>query len=216
MVLRRFIPRLALFFCLLFVIAACSQTVSVGPGSATAGASPQANTSTPSTLQALQQRSLHLPVVAPGTFCPTTPEQKVNPAFGIAQGAGPAYASVNTDIIMSPAMLYYSDAQHFGDGGADNQGWGGVRVLWFINPRYQGLVLVRGHQLDGPHEVRFNRESDQPFAQQLVIDTTLGGSPWPNSASYTRLQAPGCYAYQVDGDTFSEVIVFQAIVQNGN
>ena len=28
--------------------------------------------------------------------------------------------------------------------------------------------------------------------------------------SYTRLRAPGCYAYQVDGTTFSRVIVFQA------
>jgi hypothetical protein len=28
--------------------------------------------------------------------------------------------------------------------------------------------------------------------------------------SYTRLRAPGCYAYQIDGTTFSRVIVFAA------
>jgi hypothetical protein len=29
--------------------------------------------------------------------------------------------------------------------------------------------------------------------------------------SYTRLRAPGCYAYQIDGLTFSRVIVFRAV-----
>lgn len=88
-------------------------------------------------------------------------------------------------------------------------------MLWFVNPGYQGLVLVRGHQVDGPHMIRFDGGPDsRPLAQQLVIDTTLGGSPWPNTFAATRLQIPGCYAYQVDGANFSEVIVFQAVVQN--
>ena len=30
--------------------------------------------------------------------------------------------------------------------------------------------------------------------------------------SYTRVRGPGCYAYQVDGTSFSRVIVFEAIV----
>jgi hypothetical protein len=135
---------------------------------------------------------------------------KVNPGFGIAQGSGPAYAALGTEAITSPAVFYYADAQHFGGGGATNQGWGGQKVLWFVNPSYQGLVLVRGRQLDGSHEMRFG----QPPQQQLELDTTLGGGPWPNFPSYTRLQAPGCYAYQVDGANFSDVIVFQAVVQN--
>jgi hypothetical protein len=28
--------------------------------------------------------------------------------------------------------------------------------------------------------------------------------------SYTRLRGPGCYAYQVDGTSFSRVVVFRA------
>lgn len=214
MALQRLIPRLMLFSYLLLAVTACAQTSPEQPGSITARPSPQASTPTPSALQMLQQRTLHLPVVAPGATCPTSPEKRVLSSIGIAQGDGPAYATIGTDVIMSPAVFYYPDAQHFGDGGADNQGWGGQKVLWFVNPSYQGLILVRGHQLDGPHEMRFYIEPGQPLAQQLVIDTTIGGSPWPNFPSYTRLQAPGCYAYQVDGGTFSEVIVFQAVVQN--
>jgi hypothetical protein len=35
---------------------------------------------------------------------------------------------------------------------------------------------------------------------------------WRNFHSYTRLRAPGCYAYQVDGAGFSDSIVFKAAV----
>ncbi len=33
-----------------------------------------------------------------------------------------------------------------------------------------------------------------------------------NNPSYTRVQGPGCYAYQVDGDGFSYTIVFRAVL----
>lgn len=164
-------------------------------------------------LKMLQQQPLHFPEVAAGSPCPTTPMKKVNPFFGIAQGDGPAYATIGTTVISAHAVLHYADAQHFGGGGPGNKGWGGQKVLWFINLRYQGLVLVRGHQLDGPHETRF----DWVLNRELLLDTTLvdpttlGNYPWPGFPSYTRLQAPGCYAYQVDGVGFSYIIIFQAV-----
>ncbi len=176
--------------------------------------SPTMSTPLPSALLVLQRRSLHLPTVTSHAPCPTTPEQRVNSQVGIVQGVGPAYATIGAETIVSPAIFYYADAQYF-ENGIDNQGWGGQKVLWFVNPHYQGFVLVRGHQLDGPHPIYFDMPS-QPLTQQLVIDTTLlaDASPWPNFGSYTRLQAPGCYAYQVDGANFSYLIVFQAVVRN--
>ena len=87
-------------------------------------------------------------------------------------------------------------------------------MLWFVNPSYKGLVLVRGRQLDGSHDVFFNANFGEKPTSQLVLDTTLGGTPWPNFPAYTRLQAPGCYVYQVDGATFSSIIVFEAVVRN--
>ncbi len=215
MTLQRLIPRLVLFFCLVVAGTACTQTAPMQSGSPTVSSSPPASTPAPSTLQTLLRRPLHLPVVAAGASCPTSPEKKVHPSFGITQGNGPAYATIGTEIITAPAVFHYADAQHFGSGGADNQGWGGQKVLWFVNPSYQGLVLVRGHQVNGPHEMRFDGSlSGRPLAQYLVIDPTRGGTPWPNLGSYTRLQAPGCYAYQIDGANFSDVVVFQAVVQN--
>ena len=193
MAMKRFLPRLLLCSWFLFICASCSQS---------------SNIQTQQQHPSQQQHPLHLPVVKPGASCPTTPEKTVTSSFGIAQGKGPVYATLDTTTIASPAVLNYADASQFGSGGSGNQGWGGQKVLWFIDPNYQGLVLIRGHQLDGVHEMRFGTTLDQ----QLVFDTsTSGGSPWPNFPSYTRLQAPGCYAYQVDGNNFSYVIVFQAI-----
>jgi hypothetical protein len=178
-----------------------------------ADASPMTSTPIPPTLLALQQRPLHLPTIAPDTPCPTTPEKTIDPSLGIVQGDGPVYATVGT-AAASPAVVYYTDAQHF-NGGIGNQGWGGQRVFWLVDPDYRGSVLIRGHQLDGSHALRFGTVGGPSLAQQLAVDTTPGNiGSWGGSIAYTRLQAPGCYAYQVDGDNFSYMIVFLAVVQN--
>lgn len=81
-----------------------------------------------------------------------------------------------------------------------------------------GPAVVRGQQIDGSHALRFNGGEDQanytgdwavapllPELRQFWADSS------GDEGSYVRLQAPGCYAMQVDGLTFSEVIVFQAV-----
>ena len=40
------------------------------------------------------------------------------------------------------------------------------------------------------------------------VETPGGGRAW---ITYTRVRGGGCYAYQVDGTGFSEVIVFRAV-----
>src|SRR5579883_1263657 len=188
---------------ILFASTACTQGSPMSPAtrpvtSASASGSPGLNN--------LLSRPLYLPALSAGSPCPTSPARRVEPAFGPAQGQGPAYEAATYNLAPAPAVLLYADAAHFGGGGQANQGWGGQKVLWFVDPHYQGYVLVRGHQLDGPHDLRFQTSLDS----YLIIDTTAGGSPWPNKPSSTRLQAPGCYAYQVDGATFSYELIFQA------
>jgi hypothetical protein len=90
--------------------------------------------------------------------------------------------------------------------------WGGRKVLWVGDPAFHGLALVRGHQLDGLNEVRFNAGADPPPELRLdssAPDNTTGG--WNNWPSYTRVRAPGCYAYQVDGPDFTLVLPFSAV-----
>src|SRR6266496_4444181 len=94
--------------------------------------------------------------------------------------------------------------------------WGGQKVLWFVLPSYTGPVLIRGGRLDRPGRIGFERGSIPSLELHLDSSTVQpGGGDVPAGAryrpSYTRIVAPGCYAYQVDGTTFSRTIVFRAV-----
>ena len=170
--------------------------------------------------QTLQQRPLHFPTGTPGTPCPTSPGHRLPTGEGMAVGSGPVYAvlgqaqSTGAEERQRQGILQYVDAHAYGTG---TSGWGGMKVLWVIDVHYNGLVLIRGHQVDGPHDVRFNGGLDQlsnidALSPPLPALRLLGPPPETNWPSQTRLQAPGCYAYQVDGLTWSSVIVFQAVL----
>jgi hypothetical protein len=86
--------------------------------------------------------------------------------------------------------------------------WGGNKVLWIADSTYLGRVLVRGRQLDGSHSLRFG-PALEPMRELRIIVTGLT-PPW-SRPSYTRVRAPGCYGWQVDGTSFTRVIVFKAV-----
>jgi hypothetical protein len=150
---------------------------------------------------ALSARPLNLPTVAPGSPCPAAKGKIVSSEFAAALGDGPIYpVGLGTD-----GVMYYDD-------GLVEGGWTHAKVLWVGRPDYQGPVLVRGHQIDGTNELRFERGPDPPKELHLQTDPANAGTTnWSNWPSYTRLQTPGCYAYQVDGVGISEVIVFKAV-----
>ncbi len=167
------------------------------------GGVPGAATPTPSTdaWTTLAQRPLKITTLAPGSPCPTSGGKMVAPDFGLALGDGPVYPTG----FSSDAVYYYGSALQEG-------GWYLLKVLWIASPNYRGPALVRGKQIDGPNELRFKEGADPP--KELRLDTSdtnnrtdQGWSNWP---TYTRLRAPGCYAYQVDGVSFSQVIIFRA------
>jgi hypothetical protein len=198
--------RVAMLAGLLLLLVSCSQAVQA-PGSATP---------TVYSWQTLQQRPLHLPALKPGALCPTTYGHRIIPELGFLLGNGPVYADFfgsgpNGNEL---GVLHYADAQSFAGGRSH---WGGEKVIFFINPTYRGPALIRGRQLDGPGMIRFNGTDDPPLIPDQALLTELrltadvGGDPWPSGGSYTRLQAPGCYAYQVDGPAFSYAIIFKAI-----
>jgi hypothetical protein len=150
------------------------------------------------------RRPLHVPHLAPGAPCPVTPA--TSSKFGLAQGKGPVWPVLGFPQLsffypVRPQQVYYPSH------------WSGNKVLWIAH-RYRGPVLIRGAQLDGPNRVRFGL-AHIPAAEMRL--TSVGGnSPrgWQNRPSSTRLRAPGCYAWQVDGTTFSRIIVFKAVVQS--
>ncbi|MGH2531951.1 MAG: hypothetical protein ACRDJW_06545 [Thermomicrobiales bacterium] len=147
------------------------------------------------------RRPLDLPALAESAACPRTEGERVSRHFDFALGDGPAYAS----------YLGPDGVANFG-GAREEGGWFYVKVLWIANPDYSGPMLVRGAQLDGSNELRFENGDDPTEELGLEGGGAVADAPgWRHWPSYTRVRAPGCYAYQVDGQDFSEVIIFQAI-----
>ena len=91
--------------------------------------------------------------------------------------------------------------------------WRGGRVTWISARSYTGPVLIRGTELGGPSALGFG-EGRVPYDELQLLASGMGagrpsggGREW---LSFTRVRSPGCYAYQVDGTSFSTVIVFRA------
>jgi hypothetical protein len=150
-------------------------------------------------------RPLALPFIAPGGSCPTTPGSALSTrAFGgIALGQG----SVRP-------LIAQKDAAGAEDGQLDllpsKEGWYAVKTLWFAAHGYNGPVLIRGRELDGSNPVAFGEApvlQDVQLPPGRTINHEGGYRTWPGA---TWLRAPGCYAWQVDTEDASEVIVFQA------
>jgi hypothetical protein len=85
-------------------------------------------------------------------------------------------------------------------------------VLWFVLPSYQGPVLIRGRRFDGPELMRFDDGTHPPAQIRLASAETVrwtGQVPGSRGRpSYVRVHVPGCYGVQIDGTTFSKVVVF--------
>jgi hypothetical protein len=156
-------------------------------------------------------RRLRIPELDRGA-CPTTPGRRYdNGQFsGIALGDGPVQP------LIAPGRR--SDVRDVLKGNLTfdrlpmTQDYR-VKTLWFARPSYQGPVLLRGTELGGSHQTRFGEDGS-------LVDPLLSAGPttngehgfreWPGA---TWVRAPGCYTWQVDGTTFSEVIVFEAILR---
>lgn len=163
----------------------------------------------------LEQRSIHIPTLAKGKPCPIT-NDNVLPYFGFTGTNAPITAGY-TDLpftkIPTPVV-----------GKISNEDWLSQKVLWVIQKSYEGPILIRGRQIDGTYALRFNGGLNQMYsttsldAAPLLTELRLLGSTQydsPNGwASNTRVQAPGCYIYQIDGLNFSGYFIFRAVFEH--
>ena len=152
------------------------------------------------------RRPLKFPVIKPGDRCPISPRHKVSPATGPGLGDGPVYPVLPRGGLPIQHPPFSPNHQFAGSE------WGGEKVLWVSDPAYTGPILIRARQIDGPNPVRFDRDpakllTELQFPPEYSQNYSGG---WRNFPSHTRLRVPGCYAYQVDGADFSDVIVFRA------
>jgi len=148
-------------------------------------------------------RPLRIPSISPGTPCPaSSPDTSVDfRSYGVGQGYGPGPAY---PIFLGRPDRASLDFNYPSDGVFAGDPWGGQKVLWFLRPGFGDRVLVRGRELDGPYRVRFGLEPS-PFLPDEMRIAAAGDHP-----STTRLRTGGCYGYQIDGPSYSRVIVFDA------
>jgi hypothetical protein len=166
-------------------------------GGAATGADPMA---------VLRQRPLNLPVLTSTAGCPASSEA---PGYGF--GVGPVYLSGQSD--------WYS---------------GGQTAVLMVDSTYTGPLLVRAFQLGGAGTSQITladlpptdlsniavKESQHSVAVVSAVHTPEGGlelqsdlgSPsWRAWFGRLSTSGPGCFALQLDGAAFSEVIVVNVL-----
>jgi hypothetical protein len=206
------------------VIAGCGAVASKAPS---LGPSQSINTSASpaSTMADLRNRPLKPPAMGAGGACPITPVHDLNPVTSGAKGKGPNFG-------FGTGPAYLSGTNQLYPGAFDNE-------LWLVEPSYRGPILVRGVQPNGSQAVSFQEpttfpdggfsSAGSPPPGKQVATVTIQGSPFPfyqeldlpaasatNVQGYwrmffarTHIEAPGCYAFQLDSLDVSVVIVFQ-------
>jgi hypothetical protein len=168
--------------------------------------SPPAAPSAPASVGAWVAPPLRLPSVAPGADCPA---EQARPWSGPGQaarvlGAGPVH----------PVGDYFHDGTALTLRPMDRQPDGTyVKKVRWIAAGYTGPVLVRAARIDAPGaaSARFSYTGQSRDGGHHA-ELTRPDSDLPAT---TTVDGPGCYAYQVDGTTFSYTIVFRAVPEPG-
>jgi hypothetical protein len=143
------------------------------------------------------ERPLRLPRLPRGTRCPRSRSSRAAPEITYSLGSGPVYVNLG-----SPGGLaFLGDDLRVGTFRAH-------KALWAVSPRYRGALLIRGRRLDGRGRVRFGpTRRSRSWWRGLWPEQR---SRWRYGGADVLLPRAGCYAFQVDGSSFSERIFFVA------
>lgn len=150
--------------------------------------------------QQLRSRPFVIPTLAPDGSCGQSEEFRL--------GQEPIY--VQGEISHSDISRSYRDR-------ARSDGLARYKVVWWGSPEYAGPALVRGHQIDGSHDLRFDFGDSSEWgaidlqlnAAHTLIRADGEFSGWRTWHGHIAVPAPGCYAMQVDGFEFSYTIVIE-------
>jgi hypothetical protein len=153
------------------------------------------------------RRPLHLPKLAAGAKCPVSHVdrrvawKRINIFGGSGLGRGPVYPGIPSAFLMASR-----DEQYGGP-------WFGDKVFWYVLPSYRGPVLLRGRRLDGPQKMGFNGAKLPLPELRIAPDQSVSWSGQPPGSrgvpSGVRVLVPGCYGVQIDGASFSRIVVFR-------
>ena len=179
-------------------------------------AAPGRHTASPpaGAIAALLNRSLRFPVLRPGQRCPASHGSSspvaIGDNIGTEFGTGPVRVLIGTSRHGAADLLAHTRAPP----------WLGFKTAWVSVPGYQGPFVIRATRLGRPGPVSV--AGTPPAMAPLVVPRgpTIDTVPLSNGRPGYRsvlselwVRSPGCYAWQVDGLRFSEVIVVRAVLQ---
>jgi hypothetical protein len=127
-------------------------------------------------------------------------------ADGVALGSGPVRVFINNagDLRRGRAHLA-STGVH---------GWLALKTHFFTPPAYQGPFLVRATGLDHAGPIALGATPKQPATLFVPSGPAVNGEAgWREFPYFTFVKSPGCYAWQVDGRTFSEIVVVRMLAR---
>jgi hypothetical protein len=171
----------------------------------------------PATVRAALERPLQLPSLAPGQSCPVSPTSTFPGGAGFsgefdALGSGPLFLQPGDP--SKPVTLRF-----------DSKSWASQKVIWVVARDYAGPLLLRGRRIDAPGKLGFAHYlgavgypgsgpgDDKAHRDLLYVRQGLGARGprvLDSFPSGVYAQSPGCYAIQVDGESFTEMIIFRA------
>lgn len=120
---------------------------------------------------------------------------------GVAQGVGPVHPLIGGQA--NGEVELTSQTQQ--------PGWLAAKSLWFSEPRYQGPFLVRIRRIDGGGPAGLLEDPTLTSFYVPPGPTASGMNGYRNITGATWVKTAGCVAWQVDGLTFSNIIVVRAV-----
>jgi hypothetical protein len=157
------------------------------------------------------RRPLHLTHLRSTAVCPLTKGKRAWDfapyGHAFALGSGPVYPMFDDTPEYDPSQV--AAAVRIVPRSRDGL-WYTTKVLWIIDPAYSGPVLIRGKQLNGKYPIGFDLGAYP--RRELRIQQSATVEAWRDRPSNVRLRSSGCFAFQIDGLSFSRVVTFRAFV----
>jgi hypothetical protein len=187
--------RAVIAYVLATLLAGCGQAADA-PNSPSPTSSPTSLTAQPDAATLLE-RPLKLPAVQSGSICPVTPVASRKVDVTDPRGSGPFYL----------------------DGQMPHGAFAWNKTVWVLIDGAHGPVLFRGGRVDGAGSLQFSGSPADPWDKGLTLSSNGGVSATfyqrvidqgVGDAFYLYPATTGCYALQVDGPSFEDVIVIRA------
>jgi hypothetical protein len=149
---------------------------------------------------------LKLPHLSAEASCPVSTVHRSVPKVAIAVGEGPVFAVLGmSEAPPAPGSVVHYETEE----GASFRDLYAVKALWAVSRDHPGPVLLRGHQLDGPGDLFFQKSEGDPVEPFLAIPA--GNEEWRYFPSAMFIGRAGCFGVQIDGQELLGAIVFKVV-----